>query len=107
LTRLFEVQAGALSTQVLSEFYAVATKKLGMKSREAEDIIRDLGSWMIHCAGHADVVRAAEIHRRYQVAWWDALAINSAAELGCDTLWTEDLAHGRRYGTVTVRNPFA
>jgi predicted nucleic acid-binding protein len=106
LTRLFEEQTGALSIQVLSEFYITATKKLGMKSPEAEETIADLGSWTIHRPAHADVVRACAIHRRHKVSWWDALIINSAIELGCDVLWSEDLAAGRRYGTLTVRNPF-
>ena len=106
LTRLFEEASGALSVQVLSEFYAAATKKLAMRSEEAEDVIRDLGVWSIHSAGHADLLKAAQLHRRYKIAWWDAMVINSAIELGCPVLWTEDLSDGQRYGTVTVRNPF-
>jgi predicted nucleic acid-binding protein len=91
---------------VLSEFYVAATKKLAMKSEEAEAVIQDLGGWTIHRPSHADLLLAARLHRRYQVAWWDALIIHSAIELGCGLLWTEDLQEGRRYGTVTVRNPF-
>ena len=30
----------------------------------------------------------------------------SAIELGCGILWSEDFAHGQRYGIVAVRNPF-
>jgi predicted nucleic acid-binding protein len=107
ITRLFDEQAGAVSIQVLSEFYVTATKKLGMKSEEAEEVIADLGSWTIHRPAHADVLRACGIHRKHKVSWWDALIINSAVELGCDVLWSEDLARGQRYGTMTVRNPFA
>jgi predicted nucleic acid-binding protein len=107
ITRLFEGQNGAISVQVLAEFYVTATKKLGMKSEEAEDAIADLRSWTIHRPGHEDILRACKIHRQHKVSWWDSLIINSALELGCDLLWSEDLAAGQRYGTVTVRNPFA
>jgi predicted nucleic acid-binding protein len=107
VTRLFEEQSGAISIQVLSEFYVAATKRLGMKSEEAEDAIADLGSWTIHRPGHGDVVRACKIQRQYKVSWWDALIIHSASELGCDLLWSEDLAAGQHYGAVTVQNPFA
>jgi predicted nucleic acid-binding protein len=107
LTRLFEEQAGAVSIQVLSEFYITATKKLGMKSEEAEEAIADLGPWTIHRPSHDDLLRACSLHRRHKVSWWDALIINSAIELGCGVLWTEDLAAGQRYGALTVRNPFA
>jgi predicted nucleic acid-binding protein len=107
MTRLFEDQTGALSIQVLTEFYVTATKKLGMKSEEAEEVIADLGSWTIHRPGHRDVLRACRIHRQHKVSWWDALIINSAFELGCDVLWSEDLAIGQKYDAMTVRNPFA
>jgi predicted nucleic acid-binding protein len=107
IARLFEEQSGAISIQVLTEFYSAATKKLGMKSQEAEEVLADLGSWTIHRPGHDDVLRACSIHRRHKVNWWDALIVNSALELGCDVLWSEDLAAGQRYGTMTVQNPFA
>lgn len=107
LTRLFEEQRGAVSVQVLTEFYVTATKKLGMKSQEAEEVIADLGTWTIHRPGHEDVLRASGIHRAHKVSWWDALIINSAIELGCDVLWSEDLNTGRRFGTTTVQNPLA
>jgi predicted nucleic acid-binding protein len=107
LERLFEDQNGAVSIQVLTELYVVATKKLGMASREAEEIIADLGNWTIHRPAHADVLRACQIQRQHKVSWWDALIINSGLELGCDVLWSEDFAAGRRYGAMTIRNPFA
>jgi len=60
----------------------------------------------IHRPGHADLIRASRLYRRHKLAWWDAMVINSAIELGCGTMWSEDLGHGQRYSTVTVRNPF-
>lgn len=107
LGRLFDEASGAVSVQVLAEFYAAATRKLGMASQEAEQVIADLAGWTIHRPGHEDLLRAARLHRKYRIGWWDALVINSATELECDVLWTEDLAGGQRYGSVTARNPFS
>lgn len=104
--RLGRDDAGALSIQVLIEFYVTATKKLGIKSEEAEQIILDFGAWILHRPAHSDLVRSAALHRRYNVSWWDALILNSASALGCDVLWTEDLSDGQQYGAVMVRNPF-
>ena len=104
--RLIEEGAGALSIQVLAEFYSVATRKLSRTSAEAEAVIRDLGGWTIHRPAHADLLKAAQLHRRYKLTWWDALILNSAIELGCSVLWTENFSDGRRFGPVTVRNPF-
>lgn len=41
-----------------------------------------------------------------RLAFYDALIVAAAAEAGCPTLLTEDLQHGRRFGEVTIRNPF-
>ena len=106
LTRLVEEDRGALSIQVLAEFYSIATRKLKMKSEQAEGFLKDLGAWTIHRAGHQDLLRAAQLQRRHRTSWWDALILNSAIELGCFVLWTEDFSDGQRYGSVTVRNPF-
>jgi predicted nucleic acid-binding protein len=106
LARLFERGEGALSIQVLAEFYAVATKKLRMENEEAEAVIINLRSWSIHRPSHEDLLRASNLHRRYKIAWWDAMIVNSAIELGCSILWTEDLSPNQRYETVMVRNPF-
>ena len=106
LTRLFEEQSGALSVQVLAEFYVIATRKLGIEADEAEQIINDLGNWTIHRLRHSDLILASRLHRRHKLAWRDALVVQSALELGCRVLWTEDLNHGQRIGGVTIQNPF-
>lgn len=105
-TRLFEERTGVLSIQVLSEFYNAATRKLRMASEEAEEVIRDLQGWTVHRPGPADLLRAAQLSRRYQISWWDALIVNSAIASGCDILWSEDLAHGQLYEALRVHNPF-
>jgi predicted nucleic acid-binding protein len=91
---------------VLAEFYSAATRKLGMKSEEAEEIIADLGAWAIHRPGHDSLLRACRLQRRHKIAWWDALVVNSAIEMESGILWSEDFNDGQRYGSVTVRNPF-
>ena len=106
LKRLFEEGNGAVSVQVLSEFYFAAIKKLSMKSEEVEEAISDLRGWSIHRPGHADILRSIRLLRRYKISWWNAMVINSAVELGCSVLWSEDLNDGQRFGTVTVRSPF-
>ncbi len=106
MTRLFADRARAVSIQVLTEFYSAATKKLKFTSTEAEDILVDMAVWAIHRPVHDDLIRASHLHRRYNISWWDALIVNSATQLGCDVLWSEDFSNGQQYGSVTVRNPF-
>lgn len=107
LTRLIEAENGALSIQVLSEFYAAATKKLGMSSEEAEQVLSDLSGWTLHRPSHADLLQAARLHRQHKLSWWDALILGSAIQLGCSVLWSEDFSPNQKYGALTVRNPFS
>ena len=106
LARLARLEIGALSTQVLAEYYSAATKKLHMTSEEAEETIRDLSCWKIHRPSHADIVNAIGLQRRYRLSWWDAMIVNSAIESGAEILWSEDLANAQEFGTLVVRNPF-
>jgi predicted nucleic acid-binding protein len=53
-----------------------------------------------------DVAAAAEISSRHQLSFWDAMIVRSAAEVGCHTLWTEDLNDGQQIEAVRIRNPF-
>lgn len=106
LDRLFVNRNGALSIQVLCELCSVAIRRLSLSSEVAEAVIQDLGVWTIHQPDHADVLRACKIQRQFSVSWWDNLLLNNAMELGCSVLWTEDLSHVQRYGSVTARNPF-
>ena len=49
---------------------------------------------------------ALEIRRRHRLSYWDAAIVEAARLLGCDTLLSEDLAHGRTYEGVKILNPF-
>ncbi len=43
---------------------------------------------------------------RYQISYWDAAILAAAERIGAGILYTEDLNHGQRYGSVLVQNPF-
>ena len=106
VARLARQDTGALSTQVLAEYYNAATKKLHMTSEEAEETIRDLCCWKIHRPSHADIINAIGLQRRHRLSWWEAMIVNSALESAAGILWSEDLGNGQEFGTLAVRNPF-
>jgi predicted nucleic acid-binding protein len=41
-----------------------------------------------------------------QISQWDASIIAAALELGCHTLYSEDLNSGQDYSGIRVINPF-
>jgi predicted nucleic acid-binding protein len=50
---------------------------------------------------------AIDVHQRYQLSYWDAAIIAAARQMGCGTIYSEDLNAGQNYDGVTVVNPFA
>jgi predicted nucleic acid-binding protein len=108
IARLAEDDAAAISTQVLIEFYSAIGKKFRDRDIDPDSLTQNWIRWMkVHRLDVTDIFRAAGLQRKFQISWFDALILNSALELGCSTLWTEDFNHGQRYSSLTVRNPFA
>ena len=52
------------------------------------------------------MVEALKKKTRYQISFWDAMILESAACLGCELVWSEDLSSGQMYDGVEARNPF-
>ncbi len=108
LAELWNDETGALSIQVLQEFYVTVTRKLSkpINKRAARDVIDTYDTWSPHRPVTADLVAASELEERHRLAFWDALVVISAQRSECTRLLSEDLQHGRRIGPVTVVNPF-
>ena len=51
--------------------------------------------------------RSFELQAQFSLSHWDSLLLAACLEAGVDTLYSEDLADGQTYGSVTVVNPFA
>jgi predicted nucleic acid-binding protein len=99
---------GCLSVQVLQEFYVNVTQKVArpLTTETAAQIIADLSAWQVHRPGTEDVLDAIRLQDRYQVSFWDAMIIASALQLGCQTIWSEDLNPGQDHDQVKVLSPF-
>jgi predicted nucleic acid-binding protein len=104
---LWQSGEGCLSVQVLQEFYVSITRKVArpLAPDVAARIIGDLAAWRVHCPGVEDVLDAIRLQGRYQISFWDAMILVSAIQLGCQSIWSEDLNVGQVYDTVRVLNP--
>lgn len=99
---------GYVSVQVLNEFASVARRKLGMEwheIRSALDAVRTLCEPPLAISAKLHDA-ALEIAERYGYHIYDALIVASALEAKCDTLCSEDMQHGQKIGSLTIRNPF-
>lgn len=98
--------AGRLSTQVLLEFFAVATRKLDLTAPEARHRVELYSSLPVFRPSVVDLLAAIDLHHAHQLSIWDALIVQSALSSGCRVLYTEDLQDGRVFDSLKVANPF-
>lgn len=98
-----------ISTQVLGEFYNVATGKRRKDPLNSEVASQWIAKWMqlkVESITPHHVSLALEICCRFQVSYYDALILAAARLAGCSVVYSEDLSDGQDYGGVTVINPF-
>lgn len=96
-----------LSTQVLMETYHVLVRKKGVAPEVALDAVRLFDRHPVAAPGCASVLAALALAGSERLSSWDALIVQAALDAGCDTLFSEDLQAGRRFGPLVVVNPFA
>lgn len=97
-----------VSTQVMSEFFVVVTRKLAtpLSPAAARAVVADMARLHVVAVDAALVDAAIEASSAWAVSYWDALIVRAAESAGCDRLLTEDLVHGTRYGSVVAQDPF-
>jgi predicted nucleic acid-binding protein len=97
-----------LTLQSISEFYAVVTRKRLVSVAGARDQALDwLDMFPVVGASAGAVGTALTTAATGRVSFWDALLVITAAEAGCTTILTEDLADGTLLADVRIINPFA
>ena len=100
-------EGGVISVQVLNEFANVARRKGALEWPEITDIL-SLVRRRLRVVPVTDAVhdRGMALAQRHALSLYDAMIVAAAELSGCGTLFTEDLNHGQRIGSVTIRNPF-
>jgi predicted nucleic acid-binding protein len=99
-------RGAVVSTQVLQEYFVVATRKLGVPPKVARKKIGLLSTLEVAQVDLAAILGAIDLLRLHSLSFWDALIVRSAATAGCTALLTEDLQHGQVIEGVRVENPF-
>jgi len=109
IENLWESNDGVLSTQVLQELYVNLTRKLRlpMSRPRARAAVERYTTWPVHQVTPGNILAASELEQRHSLAFWDALIVVAAQELGAARILTEDMQHGRTFGGVRIENPFA
>ncbi len=106
---LLDTQDGALSVQVLQEFYVQATRasRSGALSHElAAAFIHGWRRFPVQEVNLPLLDLALRIRGQHRLSYWDCAIIAAARMLGCRELLSEDLTHGQRIESMVIRNPF-
>src|ERR1035438_10538969 len=101
--------SGALSIQVLQEFYVQATR-----SSRADAIPHELAAGLIAAWGRFRIQDmtmpvlnlALQIRRSHGFSYWNSAIVAAARTLGCDRIYTEDLNHGQVVEGLAIVDPF-
>ena len=97
------------SVQVAGEFYSIATsakRQFQLSHSSATEYVKTWLNFPTQSLNPSTILKALQIRERFQISYWDAAIIAAAQELGCRTIYSEDLSHGQDYDGVVVMNPF-
>jgi predicted nucleic acid-binding protein len=96
------------SAQVLQEFFVTVVRKASrpLSAAQALEWIEQWAAFPCQAIDHQLVLIAIEQSERFAISYWDAAILAAAEALGADTVYSEDLSDGQRYGRVRVVNPF-
>ena len=106
---LMDQDDGALSVQVLQEFYVQATRPTRRDAIPHDIATGLIATWTrfaIQDITMGILAAAFDIKARHGFSYWDSAIIAAAGALGCRTLYSEDMAHGRVVAGVRIVNPF-
>jgi predicted nucleic acid-binding protein len=108
LAELWDSRDGTLSTQVLQEFYTVATRKFKPPTprAQARAIVAAYGEWCDVVTEPQLIVAASRLEEEHTLSFGDSLIVQAAIHAGADRLVSDDLQDGRRFGALTIENPF-
>ena len=108
VVKLWDERSGVLSVQVLQEFYVNVTRKLKkpLSSAKALEVVEEYLTWTVVENTGKLLTTAVELQQKTQLSFWDAMVVQAAIDGGCDTLYSEDLNAGQRFGALVVVNPF-
>jgi predicted nucleic acid-binding protein len=107
---LLDKDDGALSIQVLQEFYVQATRPTRPDRLSHQLAVALVDIWRRRFQVQETTLpvfdSALRIKAQHQLSYWDSAIVAAARALGCRTLYSEDMGDGRDVDGVQIVNPF-
>jgi predicted nucleic acid-binding protein len=108
LHELWNSRSGALSMQVLQEFYVNVTRKIlrPISRASARLVVNTYTIWCVETTP-SEISKAFHIEDESRLGFWDALIVAAAIKSGAHRILSEDLNAGQTISGVRIENPFA
>jgi predicted nucleic acid-binding protein len=106
MRKVVNMHQPVISTQVLKEFYVVATTKMKADRIIVKNIIHNFSNIEIVQNDLELIEQAIDISVISQLSFWDSLIIAAAEKAKCKYIFSEDLNSGQTFRGVMVVNPF-
>ena len=106
---LLDDDDGAVSVQVLQEFYVQATRPTRAGRLPHDLAIAMIDSWIrfkVQDMTLAIMLEAIKIMQANRLSYWDGAIVAAARALDCRVLYSEDMNHGQVVAGVRIINPF-
>lgn len=104
--KVVESHQPVISTQVIKEFYVVASNKLKADPIVVKNIIHNFHNMEIINNDLDLVEQAIDISILSRLSFWDSLIIAAAEKAKCEYVLSEDFNSGQNYRGIKVLNPF-
>lgn len=106
--KIITAESFVISTQVVQEFLATALRKpkLGIGENGIDQFLQLASITKVLPISVDLIARACALRRKHKLSHWDSTIVTAALDLGCTTLYSEDLGHGQRFGSLRIVNPF-
>ena len=107
LAELWTSRTGALSPQVLQEFYVNVTRKLPkpLSKSHARAVVERYALWCVEMTP-AEMSVAFRLEDEAKIGFWDALICAAALKTGAESILSEDLNVGQKIAGIRIVNPF-
>ncbi|MCE9588074.1 MAG: PIN domain-containing protein [Verrucomicrobia bacterium] len=109
IEQALETRRGAISWQVVQEFLNVALHKWHkpMTPADSREYLQTVLNPLCAVYPSTEIWSASlRIAEESQYRFYDSLIVAAAIQSGATIIYSEDLQHGRQFGTLEIRNPF-
>ncbi|MEI6082424.1 MAG: PIN domain-containing protein [Verrucomicrobiota bacterium] len=109
IEQALETRRGAISWQVVQEFLNVALHKWQkpMTPADSREYLQTVLNPLCAVYPSTEIWSASlRIAEESQYRFYDSLIVAAAIQSGATIIYSEDLQHGRQFGTLEIRNPF-